>query len=452
MLLQVERGKSYKSLRKKNAEAKGSIGHLSDCEAASVAARQTHRAPVSLDNPQQRADPAASNMNGLQGLAFPHPQGSGAPSEWPQQPTHNNEFNNASYSSPLFFANGTPAYSQASSMSRTNSLQLPAPPTPTLYLHAASSPAAYYAQTATAIASVEASGPANPLAGQLACDRMDHNAASGGKGVQKERRDDDPEPVVFKWSKMKNGHWDLEAKVHLVNLTLAHTPRNSTATTNAERWRAVTEAVSRRNLDLHRHAEPDPVPSLTQFLQYVDGVVQKSVAGAEGFAKYKVAPDWCRTQVMGWHKSFEAFVENAQPSGTNPNAADPRGKAIWPQDTDQSLAKMNEVRALGPLSLSLVFVPCLRPPAHSRIFSQLVDFGSLVDAWKDSETRKHDARQVRQGHVCAAELVKADFVSSLRPFSTKRSTKSPPVCAPPIGHAEKRWGVWLRLPGAWEGR
>ncbi|TKA51013.1 hypothetical protein B0A53_05705, partial [Rhodotorula sp. CCFEE 5036] len=103
-------------------------------------------------------------MYGLQGLAFPHPQGSGAPSEWPQQPTHNNEFNNASYSSPLFFANGTPAYSQASSMSRTNSLQLPAPPTPTLYLHAASSPAAYYAQTATAIASVEASGPANPLA------------------------------------------------------------------------------------------------------------------------------------------------------------------------------------------------------------------------------------------------------------------------------------------------
>ena len=351
--------KSYKSLRKKNAEAKGSIGHLSDCEAASVAARQTHRAPVSLDNPQQRADPAASNMYGLQGLAFPHPQGSGAPSEWPQQPTHNNEFNNASYSSPLFFANGTPAYSQASSMSRTNSLQLPAPPTPTLYLHAASSPAAYYAQTATAIASVEASGPANPLAGQLACDRMDHNAASGGKGVQKERRDDDPEPVVFKWSKMKNGHWDLEAKVHLVNLTLAHTPRNSTATTNAERWRTVTEAVNRRNLDLHHHAEPDPVPSLTQFLQYVDGVVQKSVAGAEGFAKYKVAPDWCRTQVMGWHKSFEAFVENAQPSGTNPNAADPRGKAIWPQDTDPSLAKMNEVRALGPLSLSLVFVPLL---------------------------------------------------------------------------------------------
>lgn len=88
-------------------------------------------------------------------------------------------------------------------------------------------------------------------------------------------------------------------------------------------------------------------------------MVQKSVAGAEGFAKYKVAPDWCRTQVMGWHKSFEAFVENAQPSGTNPNAADPRGKAIWPQDTDPSLAKMNEVRALGPLSLSLVFVPLL---------------------------------------------------------------------------------------------
>jgi predicted metal-binding protein len=37
-----------------------------------------------------------------------------------------------------------------------------------------------------------------------------------------------------------------------------------------------TEAVNRRNLDLHHHAEPDPVPSLTQFLQYVDGVVQRS--------------------------------------------------------------------------------------------------------------------------------------------------------------------------------
>lgn len=128
---------------------------------------------------------------------------------------------------------------------------------------------------------------------------MDHNAAPHGKAVQEERRDDDPEPVSFKWSKMKNGNWDLEAKLQLVNLTLAHTPWNSAATTNAERWRAVTEAVSRRNLDLLRHAKPDPVPSLSQFLQYADGVVQNSVAGAKGFAKHKVASDWCYRQVMG---------------------------------------------------------------------------------------------------------------------------------------------------------
>lgn len=66
MLLQVERGKSYKSPRRENAESKGLIGHLPDCEAASVAARQT-RGRLS---PPTAYRQAASNMDGLDELAF----------------------------------------------------------------------------------------------------------------------------------------------------------------------------------------------------------------------------------------------------------------------------------------------------------------------------------------------------------------------------------------------